>query len=56
MSSFLVKKILVYKKDVPSSYAKIFGETEFQLREFPRSSSKAMSVEERERETSTNVQ
>ena len=35
---------------IPSSYAKILGETKFQLREFRRSLSKAMSIEEREKE------
>ena len=34
---------------VPSSYAKIWGETKFQLPECPRSGSKAMSIE-REKE------
>ena len=37
-----------FKNDIPSSYAKIWGETKFQ---YPRSGSKVMSVEEeRERE------
>ena len=31
---------------IPSSYAKILWETKFPLQEFPRSGSKAMSVEE----------
>ena len=35
---------------IPSSYTKILGETKFQPREFPRSGSKAMSVERREKE------
>ena len=35
---------------IPSSYAKIWGETKFQPREFPRSGSKAKGVEEKEKE------
>ena len=42
------KKMFFY---IPSSYAKILGETKFQLRKFPRSGSKAIDVErDRERE------
>ena len=33
-----------------SSYAKIWGETKFQLRQFPRSGSKATSVERKKKE------
>ena len=35
--------------DIPSSYAKIWGETNFQPWEFPRSGSKVEGVEEKER-------
>ena len=34
---------------IPSSYAKILGETNFQPREFPRSGSKAKDGKEREK-------
>ena len=36
--------------DITSSYAKILGETNFPIREFPRSGSKAEDVKEREQE------
>ena len=36
--------------DIPSSYAKIWGETNFQPREFPRNGSKSEGVEEKERQ------
>ena len=32
---------------IPSSYAKIWGQTKFQPREFPQSGSKAIDVEDR---------
>ena len=35
---------MIYLFYIPSSYAKIWGETKFQLPEYPRSGSKAMSV------------
>ena len=37
---------MIYLFYIPSSFAKILGETKLQLREFPRSWSKAMSVQE----------
>ena len=50
ISSFFVNKYRLKKiVYVPSSCAKILGETKFQLQEFPWSGSKAMSVEEEER-------
>ena len=51
-SAFFRKEIkITYKniffKDISASYAKIFGETNFQPREFPRSGSKAKDGKER---------
>ena len=43
----ITKKYIVLH--ISSSYAKILGETKFQPREFPRSGSKALDVERRER-------
>ena len=40
---------------IPSGYAKIWGETKFQLPEFPQSGSKAMSVEGRKKKESAKV-
>ena len=49
-SVFLLQKNINYTQKyflyIPSSYARMWGETNFQLREYPRSGSKAMSVEE----------
>ena len=42
--------ICQFKKKIPSSYAKICGETKFQLPEYPQSGLKATGVEEREKE------
>ena len=35
--------------DIPSSYAKVLGETNFPTQEFPRSGSKAEGVQKRRR-------
>ena len=43
-------------KKIPSSYAKIWRETNFQFREYPRSGSKAMSVERRQKVSDYNGQ
>ena len=42
--------------DIPSSYAKILGETKFQSREFPRSGWKAEGVEEEKKVGENNGQ
>ena len=49
--SVLTTRKYRFKKNyyIPSSYAKIWGKIKFQLPEYPRSGSKAMSIEEEER-------
>ena len=52
-SVFFRKKIkitILFFLDIPSSFAKILGETNFHTREIPRSGSKAKDGEERKRE------
>ena len=53
---FFFRFKMIYIFYIPSSYAKIYGETKFQLPEYPRSGSKAINVEEEDQERESESQ